>query len=254
MYNKEEMIKLAFKDELEKNAGILTLLEGLGNLLKGSKFVKNLGELGSAVRGTTSIREALQNLATHASETYVRGAGKSVIAVVPKNSVGKGFINHEVGNSARNILNLTEGMSSKKPIIENIKQFLKNNWNTSKGQLFDARFTKKEIAKANIITKGDKQFVKGKMFMPDREILGRTGTHVLYKNRLPMQAFKMTWTPPGMLATGLAMNGLSKDNIKESVKQYGMWQVPIVGQTVMIKDIIKGIKSPKVETNKNSFG
>jgi hypothetical protein len=252
----EEIIKLAFYEELEKQANpigaiVKTLLPKL--LSGGSKYF-NPSTFKAYTSGAKAAfgkggAEGMKYLKSFANPEVIRKGGeittqkvsKKVAKEVAKNT---GTIQKIVGGAAREFEFLGKGMLTSpnkfKTLGKNIIDDTKRSWTAARHKILPnekyvvnkqkMRATRKlpKFFENNTIAKkiNDKLSRKVSGFTAD-------GKAITQKRKL-MQAGALAFTPAGMLATGVATG-----DSEEGVKDYALWKVPAVAGSKMLYDIVK---------------
>lgn len=260
----QEIIKLAFYEELSKNAGLEVFLKGLAKLAPGaaskvgkisteaSNFIgaKNLPKYFSEASAAfaKSKGKGFEFLKSHADSDFVQKGkkvfyGKKGIEGVGRVGDTSGFVQRVVGNTAKELEFLGKGIKSTNPVSQNISQLGSNIVGDIKRQLTNARF--KTFDKANIGRSKSKKFevktINGKKFITkkngkifkNREILGYDSkNNPITKKRSLGQAAAIAGTPVGFAAISAATG-----EPEEGMKDYMKWKTP-VGPAELMYDIV----------------
>ena len=237
-YEQQQIVMLAFSDELEK----LALWEEV------AEFLPKLMNWGKGAVKAIGAGEGLDYLAKFKSPSFIAGQAGKLTTDVAEHEHG-GIIQSMFGNSAHALKNLGTGVADQEGLLNKGKQILKNIYDTGKQQLTDARFKTVDLdekgTKFNRIPGENGDLIRrNNSILPDRKILGQTATdaagktQAIIKKRLPMQGLAMTLTVPGMVLTGPLMDP-SKEGMKNGVKDGLLWgYAEPIGVGMVAKDML----------------
>ena len=251
-YEQQQIVMLAFNDELEKLGDIGEFLPKLMNW--GKEAIQAFKSTGAS--GGFKYLEQFKN------PSFTSAAGKMTTDVAEH--ANHGFIQGLVGNSVSAFKNVGAGVSGETGLLDKGKKILTNMYDMGKQQLTDARFktvdleqkTKpfmgsSEVNKFETTLKDGKQYVGSRnSILPDRQIMGTAADgKAIVKKRPWMQAAAMSMTPVGFGATSFLMNKDKKEGFKEGIKDTALWTfAEPIGIANSAKDILFN-KSKKEDQN-----
>jgi hypothetical protein len=222
---KQAIVMMAFKNELEKNAQFNAILGGLAKKVfpkllslgaKGTRFGGT--RVGTALRHSAGVykqkggRAAVKYLSKFKAPGHLRSFTKGSpienikahrytkkMTTGNKPDFGAGVLK-SIGNFADTATHLGTGLKGQ-GVFKGTWQATKNITNLAGKQLQSARFKTVDLGAKNIAgntVKGEGMF-KNKFF--DRKLVGKTNTGLGFvKKRAPMQAAAMAFTAPGFAA------------------------------------------------------
>ena len=244
----ENIIQLSFRDELEKQAFLKTVV----------KVLKNA----DLVAGVKGIRKGVATIAEHKGPMFdlPKGALKNPVKVKTYGKdvgFGQKFILSDVlGDTAHALHKVTEGVGKGKSITKNVGTLIKNVGSLLAGQIRGAKY--KVIPKDKAVLTGSRSWknlykrteikgkglLKGKRF--NRPIAGRTtsGDYIVKKRKATVP-FSMALTPVGFGAgTFLLGSGKEKETMgsrtRAGLQETALWALaPPVAQAKLISDMLK---------------
>lgn len=133
--NEKEIIKLAFYEELEKNAQVVAkILSGLSKVLSPAskfkpigKFTKFLDE-GAAAATTGGLKGAGKIFSGYGTPNFIKGPGGVVKSVGGKmhEGVNRGLFQREIGDFVNRLKAYGSGISNEKTMFGKAKRFGSN--------------------------------------------------------------------------------------------------------------------------------
>lgn len=237
--DEEQIVKLAFYDELEKLGWAELAVKAFSAL---AKLAPKAGKLGGYATEMASAFKAgggagLKAMAEYAPQFIKATDGSVKMTGIAASAGNSGWLQRGLGEGAHSLLELNKGMGPNLGLGGGFKQLGKNVFNLTKKQIGNERFRTVAADSNKLITKDGETFLKGKLF-GDRKALGKAGDQFIFKKRLPAQALGVAGTPVGFAGTGLALG----DKPKDAAGDFASWTFARpYAEAKMGYDMVKGI-------------